>query len=415
MYTHLLICSPSVSPGVSRPRRTNFLRRWATWFRVLAHLFYQRQSGQGLPALVQYCHGGNGSDLPHQLLAFPVTPPETDYTEPAKHSLKGWLSTWTQRTFCWVYSHTNMCICERTPFYVLFSNRCSKMNKEFVPSGQWGWTVCSHLQFSRTKGAATQPDRWLPSRSIRTCGPACTPPSAGESTHGVRPTATCGLLSVTAHPDVDLRLHIVCRLLKACGCRLTEKLLEGAPTEDTLVLIERQTGSGLSFLLLYWCSYLSKICSSQPVMKDVRLEALFWRISADVMCFCTMRQRFIISLRSTLGKCDSLGQPVPTRRRKKGPSHRHCTPRALSFRVFAQSLVKIWRVIKRFSDISESSAAFRLWNVNILFTILNILLTLVSTYTYSSNTLASKSQWVMENYTRNTTRENEKSSIAHNS
>lgn len=32
------------------------------------------------------------------------------------------------------------------------------------------------------------------------------------------------------------------RLLKACGSRLTEKLLEGAPTEDTLVLIERQTG-----------------------------------------------------------------------------------------------------------------------------------------------------------------------------
>lgn len=35
---------------------------------------------------------------------------------------------------------------------------------------------------------------------------------------------------------------LYCRLLKACGSRLTEKLLEGAPTEDTLVLIERQTG-----------------------------------------------------------------------------------------------------------------------------------------------------------------------------
>lgn len=35
----------------------------------------------------------------------------------------------------------------------------------------------------------------------------------------------------------------VSRLLKACGSRLTEKLLEGAPTEDTLVLIEKQTGS----------------------------------------------------------------------------------------------------------------------------------------------------------------------------
>lgn len=43
--------------------------------------------------------------------------------------------------------------------------------------------------------------------------------------------------------DVDLCFHIVSRLLKACGSRLTEKLLEGAPTEDTLVLIERQSGS----------------------------------------------------------------------------------------------------------------------------------------------------------------------------
>lgn len=38
--------------------------------------------------------------------------------------------------------------------------------------------------------------------------------------------------------------HVCCRLLKACGSRLTEKLLEGAPTEDTLVLIERQAGKG---------------------------------------------------------------------------------------------------------------------------------------------------------------------------
>ncbi len=36
--------------------------------------------------------------------------------------------------------------------------------------------------------------------------------------------------------------YLYFRLLKACGSRLTEKLLEGAPTEDTLVLIERQTG-----------------------------------------------------------------------------------------------------------------------------------------------------------------------------
>ncbi|MGH0154697.1 UNVERIFIED_CONTAM: hypothetical protein FKN15_027892 [Acipenser sinensis] len=34
-------------------------------------------------------------------------------------------------------------------------------------------------------------------------------------------------------------LHLS-RLLKACGSRLTEKLLEGAPTEDTLVMMERR-------------------------------------------------------------------------------------------------------------------------------------------------------------------------------
>ncbi|KAI2655392.1 Folliculin [Labeo rohita] len=44
--------------------------------------------------------------------------------------------------------------------------------------------------------------------------------------------AARSLTSLTQHPNL---------LLKACGSRLTEKLLEGAPTEDTLVLIERQT------------------------------------------------------------------------------------------------------------------------------------------------------------------------------
>lgn len=34
----------------------------------------------------------------------------------------------------------------------------------------------------------------------------------------------------------------VSRLLKACGSRLTEKLLEGAPTEDTLVQMEKLAG-----------------------------------------------------------------------------------------------------------------------------------------------------------------------------
>lgn len=44
--------------------------------------------------------------------------------------------------------------------------------------------------------------------------------------------------------NVDPNVCTSCRLLNACGSRLTEKLLEGAPTEDTLVLIERQTGKG---------------------------------------------------------------------------------------------------------------------------------------------------------------------------
>lgn len=35
------------------------------------------------------------------------------------------------------------------------------------------------------------------------------------------------------------------RLLKACGSRLTEKLLEGAPTEDTLVQMEKLAGKAV--------------------------------------------------------------------------------------------------------------------------------------------------------------------------
>ena len=46
------------------------------------------------------------------------------------------------------------------------------------------------------------------------------------------------------------------RLLKACGSRLTEKLLEGAPTEDTLVQMEKLAGergrAGLEALCLQW-------------------------------------------------------------------------------------------------------------------------------------------------------------------
>ncbi|TNN81048.1 Folliculin [Liparis tanakae] len=54
--------------------------------------------------------------------------------------------------------------------------------------------------------------------------------------------AARSLTSLTQHPNLWASLHSSFSwLLKACGCRLTEKLLEGAPTEDTLVLIERQT------------------------------------------------------------------------------------------------------------------------------------------------------------------------------
>lgn len=54
-------------------------------------------------------------------------------------------------------------------------------------------------------------------------------------------------------------VHDVSRLLKACGSRLTEKLLEGAPTEDTLVLIEKQTGSHAMLNHTHWK------CVIQPV------------------------------------------------------------------------------------------------------------------------------------------------------
>ncbi|XP_054869441.1 folliculin [Amphiprion ocellaris] len=54
--------------------------------------------------------------------------------------------------------------------------------------------------------------------------------------------AARSLTSLTQHPSLWASLHSSFSwLLKACGSRLTEKLLEGAPTEDTLVLIERQT------------------------------------------------------------------------------------------------------------------------------------------------------------------------------
>lgn len=127
----------------------------------------------------------------------------------------------------------------------LLSLRCLTMNKEFVPSELWGWTMSSHLQCSHTKEVATQPDHLLLLPSIPTSGPVCTPPLAGESIYSQSPYNTQAVVFFHEMVHlwyVDVCFHIYFRLLKACGSRLTEKLLEGAPTEDTLVLIERQTG-----------------------------------------------------------------------------------------------------------------------------------------------------------------------------
>lgn len=77
-----------------------------------------------------------------------------------------------------------------------------------------------------------------PQRAVRmnsTFSPASFP-------HQRSGNAARSLTSLTQHPDLWASLHASFSwLLKACGSRLTEKLLEGAPTEDTLVLIERKT------------------------------------------------------------------------------------------------------------------------------------------------------------------------------
>ncbi|XP_069038629.1 folliculin isoform X2 [Lepisosteus oculatus] len=66
--------------------------------------------------------------------------------------------------------------------------------------------------------------------------------SPGVFPHQRGGSAARSLTSLTQHPALWASLHSSFSwLLKACGSRLTEKLLEGAPTEDTLVLIERQT------------------------------------------------------------------------------------------------------------------------------------------------------------------------------
>ncbi|XP_062072616.1 folliculin isoform X3 [Lepus europaeus] len=57
--------------------------------------------------------------------------------------------------------------------------------------------------------------------------------------------AARSLTSLTSDDNLWACLHTsFAWLLKACGSRLTEKLLEGAPTEDTLVQMEKLAGAG---------------------------------------------------------------------------------------------------------------------------------------------------------------------------
>ena len=62
----------------------------------------------------------------------------------------------------------------------LVFNRCLIMSRECVPSGRSGWTVCSPLQSTPTRGVAVRPAPSPPSPSTPTSGPACTPPSVGQ-------------------------------------------------------------------------------------------------------------------------------------------------------------------------------------------------------------------------------------------
>lgn len=167
------------------------------------------------------------------------------------------------------------------------------MNKEFVPSEQWGWTASSHLQCSRTKGVATLPDRLPHSPSTPTSGPACTPLLAGQSPDDTQAVVSC---DVAARLDVRVCVfHIISRLLKACGSRLTEKLLEGAPTEDTLVLIERQTGSHVVFHQTGFCngnlcvSHCGR-CSNMKLNKGWRWKTVKQFILETFQHFLPFRQ-----------------------------------------------------------------------------------------------------------------------------
>lgn len=62
------------------------------------------------------------------------------------------------------------------------------------------------------------------------------------------------------------------RLLKACGSRLTEKLLEGAPTEDTLVQMEKLAGKDKS--LFCGTILLTKSLPAFPVQEEAQIPSL---------------------------------------------------------------------------------------------------------------------------------------------
>lgn len=153
--------------------------------------------------------------------------------------------------------------------------RCLTVNKVSAHSGPSGWTASSPQLCSHTRGAATRHDRSRRSPSIPTCGPACTPPLAGEE------MPCCTLRHGGAHSNTGA--HITSRLLKACGSRLTEKLLEGAPTEDTLVLIERQTGWHIFKSLLFFCfcfHNLTRDPPKTPLVPDVIISSYWGLLSA---------------------------------------------------------------------------------------------------------------------------------------
>ena len=51
------------------------------------------------------------------------------------------------------------------------------------------------------------------------------------------------LQEITGDKNVFQMLHVAFLwILKACGSRITEKLLEGPPTEDTIIDMEKQEG-----------------------------------------------------------------------------------------------------------------------------------------------------------------------------